>query len=103
MTGPASPAPPDPGELHPETALLAKIPARRADVALDRLARLYAAERREDESAAAFFNRADIVQVKKLLADLEPLTAETATKDDFIDLAETVEFRPETTEGECAV
>ena len=26
MTGPASPAPSDPGELHPETALLAKIP-----------------------------------------------------------------------------
>ncbi len=83
--------------------LVAKIPARRADVALDRLARLYAAEHREDESAAAFFNRVDVVQVKKLLADLEPLSAETATKDDFIDLAETTEFRPETTEGECAV
>ena len=83
--------------------LVAKIPARRADVALDRLARLYAAEHREDESAAAFFNRVDAVQVKKLLADLEPLTPETATKDDFIDLAETAEFRPETTEGECAV
>ena len=26
MTGPASPAPFDPGELHPETALLGKIP-----------------------------------------------------------------------------
>jgi sulfite reductase (NADPH) hemoprotein beta-component len=83
--------------------LVAKIPARRADVALDRLARFYAAEHRDDETAAAFFNRVDVVQVKKLLADLEPLTAETAAKDDFIDLAETAEFRPETTEGECAV
>jgi sulfite reductase (NADPH) hemoprotein beta-component len=83
--------------------LVAKIPARRAPVALDRLARLYAAEHKDDESAAAFFNRVDVVQVKKLLADLEPLTSETATKDDFIDLAETTEFRPETTEGECAV
>jgi sulfite reductase (NADPH) hemoprotein beta-component len=82
--------------------LVAKIPARRADVALDRLAKYYAAEHREDESAAAFFNRADIVKVKQLLADLEPLSAESATKDDFIDLAETTEFRPETTEGECA-
>ena len=54
-------------------------------------------------SAAAFFNRADLVTVKTLLADLEPLTAETATNEDFIDLAETTRFRPETTEGECAV
>jgi sulfite reductase (NADPH) hemoprotein beta-component len=83
--------------------LAAKIPARRATTALDRLANLYATEHRDDETAAAFFNRVDIVSVKKLLADLEPLTAETATKDDFIDLAETTEFRPETTEGECAV
>ena len=83
--------------------LVAKIPARRADVALDRLARLYAAERREDESAAAFFNRTDVAAIKRLLADLEPLTAETAVKDDFIDLSETTDFRPETTEGECAV
>jgi sulfite reductase (NADPH) hemoprotein beta-component len=83
--------------------LVAKIPARRAPVALDRLAHLYAAEHRDDETAAAFFNRVDAVRVKQLLADLEPLTAETAEKDDFIDLAETTEFRPETTEGECAV
>jgi hypothetical protein len=82
---------------------VAKIPARRAPVALDRLARLYAVEHKDDESAAAFFNRVDVVQVKKLLADLEPLTSQTATTDDFIDLAETTEFRPETTEGECAV
>jgi sulfite reductase beta subunit-like hemoprotein len=83
--------------------LVAKIPARRATTALDRLARFYASEHRDDESAAAFFNRVDAVAVKKLLADLEPLTAETATSDDFIDLAETTEFKPETTEGECAV
>ena len=82
--------------------LVAKIPARRAEVALDRLARYYATEHREDETAAAFFNRADVVKIKQLLADLEPLSADTATKDDFIDLAETTEFRPETTEGECA-
>ena len=82
--------------------LVAKIPARRAHVALDRLTRLYAAEHREEESAAAFFNRLDAVRVKQLLADLEPLTAETAEKDDFIDLAESTEFAPETTEGECA-
>jgi sulfite reductase (NADPH) hemoprotein beta-component len=82
--------------------LVAKIPARRAPIALDRLAHLYATERRDDETAAAFFNRVDAVKVKQLLADLEPLTAESAMKDDFIDLAESAEFAPETTEGECA-
>jgi sulfite reductase (NADPH) hemoprotein beta-component len=82
--------------------LVAKIPARRAPTALDRLADLFARERREDESAAAFFNRANVVDLKKLLADLEPLTVDTASPDDFIDLAETHQFAPETTEGECA-
>jgi sulfite reductase (NADPH) hemoprotein beta-component len=82
--------------------LVAKIPARRGPVALERLADFYAAGRRADESAAAFFNRADLAALKKLLADLEPLTPEQATEQDFIDLAETHAFAPETMEGECA-
>jgi sulfite reductase beta subunit-like hemoprotein len=82
--------------------LAAKIPARRGGVALERLADFYAAEHRPDESAAAFFNRVDIVAVKQLLADLEPLTAETARPEDFIDLAEDHAFTPETMDGECA-
>jgi len=40
--------------------------------------------------------------VKTLLADLETMTAATANETDYIDLAETTAFRPETTEGECA-
>jgi sulfite reductase (NADPH) hemoprotein beta-component len=82
--------------------LVAKIPARRGPQAVDRLARLYAAEHAPDQSAAAFFNGIDVVRVKQLLADLEPLTAETARPEDFIDLAETTQFTPETSEGECA-
>jgi sulfite reductase beta subunit-like hemoprotein len=83
--------------------LVTKIPARRAPIALERLAEMYAAEHQGDETAAAFFNRADIVKLKKLLADLEPLTAETARPEDFIDLAEDHAFAPETMDGECAV
>jgi hypothetical protein len=30
------------------------------------------------------------------------MTAESATREDYIDLAETKEFVPETMEGECA-
>ena len=82
--------------------LVAKIPARRGGIALERLADLYAAEREADETAAAFFTRVDVTQVKKLLADLEPLTAETAKPEDFIDLAEDHAFAPETMDGECA-
>jgi sulfite reductase (NADPH) hemoprotein beta-component len=82
--------------------LMAKVPARRAPIALDRLAHLYQEQRRDGESAQAFFNRVDAVTVKKLLADLESLTTETAKTEDFIDLAETTQFVPETSEGECA-
>jgi sulfite reductase (NADPH) hemoprotein beta-component len=82
--------------------LVAKIPARRGPAALERLADFYAASKQDGETAAAFFNRVNVVDVKKLLADLEPLTAETATEQDFIDLAESHAFAPETMEGECA-
>lgn len=82
--------------------LAAKVPARRATAALDRLVRLYAAEKHDGESAVAFFRRLDVARVKTLLADLETITPATATAEDYIDLAETTVFRPETTEGECA-
>ena len=83
--------------------LAAKVPARRAPEALERLVRLYATTRQEGESPVAFFRRLEVPTVKALLADLELLTAATASQTDFIDLGETTEFRPSTTEGECAV
>lgn len=82
--------------------LAAKVPARRVRVALDRLVRLYADEKQPDESAVDFFRRVEIPRVKALLSDLEALTSETASELDYIDLAETEAFRPETTAGECA-
>ena len=82
--------------------LVAKIPARRGGVALERLTDFYAAEHQPDETAAAFFTRVDVARVKALLADLEPMTAETARPEDFIDLAEDHAFAPETMDGECA-
>jgi sulfite reductase (NADPH) hemoprotein beta-component len=83
--------------------LMAKIPARRCTTAVERLIGLFAKERRADETAEDFFQRVEAATVKALLADLEVLTPETASPDDFIDLAETEQFNPETTEGECAV
>ena len=82
--------------------LAAKVPARRVPQALDRLVRLYAAEKLDGETPLAFFRRLEVAKVKTLVADLETLTADTAADEDYIDLAETTAFRPETTDGECA-
>lgn len=82
--------------------VVAKIPARRSPQALDRLARLYAEEHVDGQTPAMFFNKMDLAKVKTLLADLEPLASEDARENDFIDLAETHMFTPETMEGECA-
>lgn len=82
--------------------IAAKIPARRIPEATERLIHFYAKEKQEGESATAFFQRIEIPPVKALLNDLEQLTEQDATPDDFIDLAETGEFTPEVMEGECS-
>lgn len=82
--------------------LAAKVPARRMTVALERLLDLYLQDRTAGESATSFFGRVDVARVKSVLADLEQLTTQSATADDFVDLAETGEFNPEIQEGECS-
>jgi hypothetical protein len=70
--------------------------------ALDRLIALYAQERQTGESATAFFMRVEVERVKRALADLEQLTPADTAPEDFVDLAETSEFKPEIQEGECS-
>jgi len=82
--------------------LAAKIPARRIPETVERLIDLYAREKREDESAVAFFQRIDLDIVKTTLADLERLQADDAAAADFIDLGEANEFAPEVMDGECS-
>jgi sulfite reductase (NADPH) hemoprotein beta-component len=82
--------------------LAAKIPARRVPDALDRLVALYGAEREGGEDAAAFFARVDPARARAALGDLAELAPEDLTPQDLVDLGERVEFRPETSEGECA-
>ena len=82
--------------------LAAKIPARRMTVALERLLDLYVNDRTTGETATDFFRRVDVARVKSVLSDLEQMTTGTMTADDFIDLAETAEFKPEIQEGECS-
>jgi sulfite reductase (NADPH) hemoprotein beta-component len=82
--------------------LAAKIPARRLPDALDRLFELYFAQRASGESATAFFQRAELEQIKSVLSPLEPLTEADAHTEDFVDLGEEHEFKPEIQEGECA-
>jgi sulfite reductase (NADPH) hemoprotein beta-component len=82
--------------------LAAKVPARRLTVALERLLDLYVDERHSGESATAFFGRVDVARVKSVLADLEQMSATATAADDFVDLGETAEFKPEIQEGECS-
>ena len=82
--------------------LAAKVPARRASDALDRLIRMYQDKRTPDESAVGFFRRIDVAAVKSTLADLEQITPESSEPQDFIDLAEVSPFNPEVMEGECS-
>src|SRR5262249_1322159 len=77
-----------------------KIPARRVPQAIERLAAFYRGEAEESESATAFFARVDLPRVKRVLADLEELSEQDALSEDFIDIGEETEFRPETQEGE---
>jgi sulfite reductase (NADPH) hemoprotein beta-component len=82
--------------------LAAKIPARRIPDAVERLIDLYAREKTDGESAAAFFARADMGLVKTTLGDLERLEAGDAVAEDFVDLGEAGEFTPEVMDGECS-
>jgi sulfite reductase (NADPH) hemoprotein beta-component len=82
--------------------IAAKVPARRAGEALERLVRLYRAEAAEGEPAKAFFRRVEVARVKQALADLETLRAHEATPTDFVDLGDDGEFKVEAMEGECS-
>jgi sulfite reductase (NADPH) hemoprotein beta-component len=82
--------------------LAAKVPARRAPEALDRLIALYRERRETGESAPAFFRRIDVATVSARLRDLEAITPERLRAEDYIDLGETEAFEPEVQEGECA-
>jgi sulfite reductase (NADPH) hemoprotein beta-component len=90
----------DAGASFARTA--AKIPARRIADAVERLIDMYAAQKSDGESAVAFFQRIELPRVTAVLNDLQQMTAEQATSNDFIDLAETAEFTPEVMEGECS-
>ena len=82
--------------------LAAKVPARRVPEALERLVALYRAERRDGEDAAAFFARVEPARARAAIGDLAELAPGDVRPDDLVDLGDAADFRPETTEGECA-
>jgi sulfite reductase (NADPH) hemoprotein beta-component len=82
--------------------LVAKIPVRRAVIAVERLIGLYASSRTAGESAAAFFARVETSRAREVLADLEHLTADTAVPLDYVDLGDEAAFAPVVMEGECS-
>ncbi|MPY89683.1 MAG: nitrite/sulfite reductase [Luteitalea sp.] len=80
----------------------AKVPARRCPEALERLIALYREQHAPGESAAQFYRRIDFAVIKKTLADLEPLAADQAEPQDFIDLGEDTEYKQVVLDGECS-
>jgi sulfite reductase beta subunit-like hemoprotein len=82
--------------------LAAKIPARRAALALERLVALYERQADPGEEASTFFQRLDVSVVRAEIADLERLTPDDVVPADFIDLGEQEEYRPEVMDGECS-
>jgi sulfite reductase beta subunit-like hemoprotein len=78
-----------------------KVPARRIPEAVERLAALYLAERREGEAAGPYFSRA-LDRVKAVLGPLEELRLEDASPEDFVEPGASEDFSPATQAGECA-
>ena len=84
--------------------LAAKVPARRAPEALERLVRLYAADTPGRRDAGGVLPASSRCRRSRRCSPISRRSrARPPTETDFIDLAETTAFRPETTEGECAV
>lgn len=82
--------------------VVAKIPARRLTDAVERLIVRYRDMHLPGEGAPAFFQRMTVDEAKVLLGDLERLTPETAGAEDFVDLDQQAEFKPEVLDGECS-
>jgi sulfite reductase beta subunit-like hemoprotein len=92
------------GEPSGDTAkfgrIIGKLPARRVAEGTRRLIALYEEKGAVGESITSYFGRAAVKELQAAISDLEAIDGTVA--EDFIDLAETGPFRPETTEGECA-
>ncbi len=82
--------------------LVGKIPARRIPDAVERLILLYQSERSPNETAGEFLRRVDLPRAKACVENLEALSLEDATPEDYVDLGEQAEFVPDTQQGECA-
>jgi sulfite reductase beta subunit-like hemoprotein len=82
--------------------LVAKVPARRIPEAVDRLIAHCEQRRAPDEEPRAFFQRLDLQEARRLLADLTELTEANTQPEDFIDPGSSVEFNVVELDGECA-
>ncbi len=80
----------------------AKIPARRIPEAVERLIAFYARRSRTASRPRRSSSGSICRRSTALLNDLQHLTPEDVTADDFVDLAETAEFAPEVMDGECS-
>jgi sulfite reductase (NADPH) hemoprotein beta-component len=80
------------GGIGPDGArfgrLVTKIPVRRMPVVLERLIRLYDAEKRDGERPDDYFARVPLDQVRSVVGELDEMTVAEASDADFFDLDE---------------
>lgn len=81
---------------------LARVPARRAPEAIQRLILRYCEARRTDESFADFVDRVGLASLAETLEGLAQVHAESAPDDLFMDLGATEPFLLQAGKGECA-
>lgn len=79
--------------------LIAKVPARKAGLALERLVELYVAA---GATSHTFWAGVATETLKTLLGDLTELTDAEAVESDFIDLGQAAAFEVQSGEGECS-
>lgn len=82
--------------------VVAKIPVRRLTETVERLVVLYRDRHVGSETAAEFFQKLSLADAKLAIGDLESLTAASASPEDFVDLDQESEFKPEVMDGECS-
>ncbi|MGE0392120.1 MAG: nitrite/sulfite reductase [Vicinamibacterales bacterium] len=82
--------------------VVAKIPVRRLTETVERLVVHYRDHHLDGERAADFFRRMSMEEAKRLLGDLEGITAADARDEDYRDLDQEGDFNPEVMDGECS-
>ncbi|MBI4955969.1 MAG: nitrite/sulfite reductase [Myxococcales bacterium] len=80
---------------------VAKVPARRVPLVIERLIELYEAGRAPGEDVATFLGRVPVADARRAIGALAELAPDDAVPEDFVDLEDGAAFTGATGVGEC--